>query len=126
ATKRNQPMARKRTQHFTDRPATAAVCLGQVSLAHSGRARSGSSLDRIRLEVFRSALVAAADEMSLALQRAAYSTNIKTPPRLLLRHLRSLRPRDRPVLHAAGAPRDARPFRPARRRDLRTRSAAAR
>jgi N-methylhydantoinase B len=35
-------------------------------------------LDRIRLEVFRSALVAAADEMSLALQRAAYSTNIKT------------------------------------------------
>ena len=35
-------------------------------------------LDRIRLEVFRSALVATADEMSLALQRAAYSTNIKT------------------------------------------------
>src|ERR1700716_4096196 len=37
-----------------------------------------SSLDRIRLEVFRNALVAAADEMTLALQRAAYSTNIKT------------------------------------------------
>ena len=35
-------------------------------------------LDRIRLEVFRSALSPPADEMSLALQRAAYSTNIKT------------------------------------------------
>ncbi|MGI9145957.1 MAG: hydantoinase B/oxoprolinase family protein [Chloroflexota bacterium] len=37
-----------------------------------------TSFDRVRLEVFRNALVAAADEMSLALQRAAYSTNIKT------------------------------------------------
>jgi len=36
------------------------------------------AFDRVRLEVFRNALVAAADEMSLALQRAAYSTNIKT------------------------------------------------
>jgi len=37
-----------------------------------------TTFDRVRLEVFRNALVAAADEMSLALQRAAYSTNIKT------------------------------------------------
>jgi len=37
-----------------------------------------TTFDRVRLEIFRNALVAAADEMSLALQRAAYSTNIKT------------------------------------------------
>ena len=34
--------------------------------------------DRIRLEVIRRALDATADEMALGLQRAAYSTNIKT------------------------------------------------
>lgn len=34
--------------------------------------------DPVRLEVFRGALAAIADEMGLALQRAAYSTNIKT------------------------------------------------
>lgn len=37
-----------------------------------------AALDPIRLEVFRNALVAIADEMGLALRRAAYSTNIKT------------------------------------------------
>jgi N-methylhydantoinase B len=35
-------------------------------------------LDPIRLEVIRNSLTAVADEMGLALQRAAYSTNIKT------------------------------------------------
>jgi N-methylhydantoinase B len=35
-------------------------------------------LDPIRFEVIRNGLTAIADEMSLALQRAAYSTNIKT------------------------------------------------
>jgi N-methylhydantoinase B len=34
--------------------------------------------DPIRVEVIRNALVAAAEEMAIALQRAAYSTNIKT------------------------------------------------
>ena len=37
-----------------------------------------ASLDPIQLEVIRNGLTAAADEMALALQRAAYSTNIKT------------------------------------------------
>lgn len=37
-----------------------------------------AGVDPIRLEVFRNALVAIADEMGLALRRAAYSTNIKT------------------------------------------------
>jgi N-methylhydantoinase B len=37
-----------------------------------------AGIDPIRLEVFRNALVAIADEMGLALRRAAYSTNIKT------------------------------------------------
>lgn len=36
------------------------------------------ALDPIKLEVIRNGLTAAADEMALALQRAAYSTNIKT------------------------------------------------
>src|SRR5215471_12359498 len=34
--------------------------------------------DPVLFEVIRNALTAAADEMALALQRAAYSTNIKT------------------------------------------------
>ena len=37
-----------------------------------------ATLDPIKLEVIRNGLTAAADEMALALQRAAYSTNIKT------------------------------------------------
>jgi len=37
-----------------------------------------ASLDRILFEVIRNALVAATDEMVLALKRSAYSTNIKT------------------------------------------------
>lgn len=37
-----------------------------------------SDLDPIRLEVFRNAMTAIADEMGSALRRAAYSTNIKT------------------------------------------------
>ena len=36
------------------------------------------TVDPIRVEVIRNALVAAAEEMAIALQRAAYSTNIKT------------------------------------------------
>lgn len=35
-------------------------------------------LDPVRVEVFRNALTASADEMGVALRRAAYSTNIKT------------------------------------------------
>lgn len=35
-------------------------------------------LDPIRLEVFKNALLATTDELSVALQRSAYSTNIKT------------------------------------------------
>jgi N-methylhydantoinase B len=38
----------------------------------------GRSVDRIAFEVIRNALVAATDEMVLALRRSAYSTNIKT------------------------------------------------
>jgi len=37
-----------------------------------------TTVDPIRVEVIRNALVAAAEEMAIALQRAAYSTNIKT------------------------------------------------
>ncbi|MDH3427244.1 MAG: hydantoinase B/oxoprolinase family protein [Gemmatimonadota bacterium] len=37
-----------------------------------------SEFDPIRVEVFRNALTAIADEMGIALRRAAYSTNIKT------------------------------------------------
>ncbi len=39
---------------------------------------TGSELDPVRIEVFRNALTATADEMGVALRRAAYSTNIKT------------------------------------------------
>lgn len=39
---------------------------------------SMSDLDPVRIEVFRNALTASADEMGVALRRAAYSTNIKT------------------------------------------------
>ena len=39
---------------------------------------SRSELDPVRIEVFRNALTAIADEMGVALRRAAYSTNIKT------------------------------------------------
>src|SRR4029079_17640008 len=46
------------------------------------RARPGgvrmASLDPVTFEVIRNALVAATDEMALALKRSAYSTNIKT------------------------------------------------
>jgi N-methylhydantoinase B len=37
-----------------------------------------AALDAIRFEVIRAGLAAAADEMAVALQRAAYSTNVKT------------------------------------------------
>lgn len=40
--------------------------------------KSTSELDPVRIEVFRNALTASADEMGVALRRAAYSTNIKT------------------------------------------------
>ncbi len=39
---------------------------------------SGTTIDPIRFEVIRNALVAATDEMALSLRRTAYSTNIKT------------------------------------------------
>ena len=39
---------------------------------------SNPELDPVRVEVFRNALTATADEMGVALRRAAYSTNIKT------------------------------------------------
>src|SRR5919204_1420916 len=37
-----------------------------------------SSLDPVRFEVIRHALLAATEEMALSLRRSAYSTNIKT------------------------------------------------
>src|SRR5579863_2756758 len=40
--------------------------------------RSALGMDPIGFEVIRNALVAATDEMALALKRSAYSTNIKT------------------------------------------------
>src|SRR5437879_799498 len=39
---------------------------------------TGATLDPIRFEVIRNALVAATDEMAVTLRRSAYSTNIKT------------------------------------------------
>ena len=41
-------------------------------------AGAGSRTDPVTFEVIRNALVAATDEMVLALSRSAYSTNIKT------------------------------------------------
>ena len=46
--------------------------------AGSAGAGAGISVDPITFEVIRNALVAATDEMVLALKRSAYSTNIKT------------------------------------------------
>ncbi|MBI3980086.1 MAG: hydantoinase B/oxoprolinase family protein [Chloroflexi bacterium] len=46
-------------------------------LARAGAEATGA-LDPIRFEVIRNALVAATEEMALALRRSAYSTNIKT------------------------------------------------
>lgn len=40
--------------------------------------KSGLNMDPIKFEVIRSAFVAASDEMSVALRKASYSTNIKT------------------------------------------------
>ena len=45
-------------------------------MAHAPEVKQ--QIDPIRLEVIRNGLTAIADEMALALQRAAYSTNIKT------------------------------------------------
>src|SRR4029079_7791663 len=42
------------------------------------RSGAGISVDPVTFEVIRNALVAATDEMALALKRSAYSTNIKT------------------------------------------------
>src|SRR5262249_2544197 len=42
------------------------------------RRREGDAVDAIAFEVIRNALVAATDEMVIALKRSAYSTNIKT------------------------------------------------
>jgi N-methylhydantoinase B len=39
---------------------------------------TGPEIDRIRLEIMKNALLAVTDEMSAALQRSAFSTNIKT------------------------------------------------
>lgn len=49
--------------------------LGEAGIAVSGGA---ADLDPVRLEVIRAGLAATADEMAIALQRAAYSTNVKT------------------------------------------------
>ena len=46
--------------------------------AGSAGAGAGISVDPVTFEVIRNALVAATDEMALALKRSAYSTNIKT------------------------------------------------
>ena len=52
---------------------------GESGTATSGRRGNAmTSLDPISFEVIRNALVAATDEMVLALKRSAYSTNIKT------------------------------------------------
>src|ERR1700761_6894098 len=44
----------------------------------AGLDRAHQNLDAISFEVIRNALVAATDEMVIALRRSAYSTNIKT------------------------------------------------
>ncbi|MDQ3826872.1 MAG: hydantoinase B/oxoprolinase family protein, partial [Actinomycetota bacterium] len=43
----------------------------------SGSDQSGSELTAVELEVFRHALAGVAEEMGVALRRAAYSPNIK-------------------------------------------------
>ena len=47
-------------------------------LRRHGRGRARMAVDPITFEVIRNALVAATDEMVVALKRSAYSTNIKT------------------------------------------------
>src|SRR3954449_3551814 len=47
-------------------------------MSRSDRCAAVSAVDPITFEVIRNALVAATDEMVLALKRSAYSTNIKT------------------------------------------------
>src|SRR3954451_13443451 len=49
-----------------------------AAVSRRDRRRSVDGVDPITFEVIRNALVAATDEMVLALKRSAYSTNIKT------------------------------------------------
>ncbi len=49
-----------------------------TNLQDPARQQAGLKMDPINFEVMRSAFVAAADEMGVALRKAAYSTNIKT------------------------------------------------
>src|SRR3954462_3967750 len=49
-----------------------------AAVSRRDRGRSVDGVDPITFEVIRNALVAATDEMVVALKRSAYSTNIKT------------------------------------------------
>ena len=51
---------------------------GEASIGGEPRSFARDAVDPIGFEVIRNALVAATDEMVLALRRSAYSTNIKT------------------------------------------------
>ena len=63
------------------------------------------AVDPITFEVIRNALVAATDEMVLALKRSAYSTNIKTRSDFSCAFFDARAPLGRAGLCAAGAPR---------------------
>ena len=62
-------------------------------------------IDPITFEVIRNALVAATDEMVLALKRSAYSTNIKTRSDFSCAFFDARAALGRAGLRAAGAPR---------------------
>ena len=64
-----------------------------------------AGLDPISFEVIRNALVAATDEMVLALKRSAYSTNIKTRSDFSCAFFDAELRLGRPGVRAAGAPR---------------------
>jgi hypothetical protein len=51
------------------------------------RMEAAQSSDPVTFEVIRNALQAAAEEMSVSLQRTAFSTNVEDASRLLVRNI---------------------------------------
>jgi N-methylhydantoinase B len=54
------------------------VNINAIASSKGAAVRTGTEFDPVRFEVIRNALAGAVDEMGAALQRSAYSTNIKT------------------------------------------------
>ena len=105
------PHLRRRRLRPAARSATASSCARDVREGRSAsRARRETeygmaAVDPISFEVIRNALVAATDEMALALKRSAYSTNIKTRSDFSCAFFDARAALGRAGLRAAGAPR---------------------